>query len=231
MEGDDPVRARGRPPEDLRGAPHLLVAHAARLVPPGPHRVEPGDDERLGAVHRLGRLPSRSNSAPGPGEPPGNEYGMSWLPGIASSGSSRPRRNDDARSCWLRRPRWVKSPLAITSSGRASSTSLPSASIDSGLSFAAEMQVGEVENTCRHGRLRLYSPADGGRTESPEIFDDLYLGLRAGGALRKQRRGEPLTTEEQEALGRWQRLSIGARHSRSARSRSAPSALASPSAA
>ena len=26
-----------------------------------------------------------------------------------------------------------------------------------------------------------------------EIFDDLYLGLRAGGAMRKQRRGEPLT--------------------------------------
>jgi hypothetical protein len=43
--------------------------------------------------------------------------------------------------------------------------------------------------------------------ESTEIFDDLYLGLRAGGALRKQRRGEALTTEEQEALGRWQRLS------------------------
>jgi hypothetical protein len=43
--------------------------------------------------------------------------------------------------------------------------------------------------------------------ESAEIFDDLYLGLRAGGALRKQRRGEPLTAEEEEALGRWQRLS------------------------
>ena len=43
--------------------------------------------------------------------------------------------------------------------------------------------------------------------ESTEIFDDLYLGLRAGGAKRKQRRGESLTTEEQEALGRWQRLS------------------------
>ena len=40
-----------------------------------------------------------------------------------------------------------------------------------------------------------------------EIFDDLYLGLRAGGALRKQRRGEELTAEEREALGRWQRLS------------------------
>ena len=43
--------------------------------------------------------------------------------------------------------------------------------------------------------------------ESTEIFDDLYLGLRAGGALRKRRRGEPLTTEEQEVLGRWERLS------------------------
>ena len=43
--------------------------------------------------------------------------------------------------------------------------------------------------------------------DSAEIFDDLYLGLRAGGALRKQRRGETLTTEEQEMLGRWQRLS------------------------
>jgi hypothetical protein len=43
--------------------------------------------------------------------------------------------------------------------------------------------------------------------ESAEIFDDLYLGLRAGGALRKRRRGEALTAEEEEALGRWQRLS------------------------
>jgi hypothetical protein len=43
--------------------------------------------------------------------------------------------------------------------------------------------------------------------EPTEIFDDLYLGLRAGGALRKQRRGEPLTAEEQEAIGRWRRLS------------------------
>jgi hypothetical protein len=43
--------------------------------------------------------------------------------------------------------------------------------------------------------------------EPTEIFDDLYLGLRAGGALRKQRRGEPLTAEEEEAIGRWRRLS------------------------
>ncbi|MEI8105655.1 MAG: hypothetical protein WCH31_07415 [Actinomycetes bacterium] len=43
--------------------------------------------------------------------------------------------------------------------------------------------------------------------QAGEIFDDLYLGVRAGGALRKKRRGEPLTAEEVEALGRWHRLS------------------------
>jgi hypothetical protein len=40
-----------------------------------------------------------------------------------------------------------------------------------------------------------------------ELFDDIYVGLRAGAAGRKKRRGEPLTTEEREALGRWERMS------------------------
>ena len=65
-----------------------------------------------------------------------------------------------------------------------------------------------MENPCRppgHSRGRLYTQKV--VDEPTEIFDDLYLGLRAGGALRKKRRGEPLTTDEQEALGRWQRLS------------------------
>ena len=44
--------------------------------------------------------------------------------------------------------------------------------------------------------------------EPSEIFDDMYLGLRAGAAGRKKRRGEPLSAEEQEALGRWNRLSM-----------------------
>jgi len=43
--------------------------------------------------------------------------------------------------------------------------------------------------------------------EPTEIFDDLYLGLRAGGAMRKKRRGEPLTTEEQAGPGRRQMIS------------------------
>ena len=45
-------------------------------------------------------------------------------------------------------------------------------------------------------------------SDGPEIFDDLYLGLQAGGALRKQRRGEELTEQEREALGRWQQMSM-----------------------
>lgn len=45
--------------------------------------------------------------------------------------------------------------------------------------------------------------------ETAEIFDDVYLGLHAGAATRKQRRGEHLTPEERDALGRWTRLSHG----------------------
>ena len=40
-----------------------------------------------------------------------------------------------------------------------------------------------------------------------EVFDDLYLGVRAGGALRKRRRGEALSPDEEEALGRWRQMS------------------------
>ena len=56
-----------------------------------------------------------------------------------------------------------------------------------------------------HGRTRLYTRDV---SDGPEIFDDLYLGLQAGGALRKQRRGEELTEQEREAIGRWQQMSM-----------------------
>ena len=72
----------------------------------------------------------------------------------------------------------------------------------------SDVEVREVNQSRRgpgHSRGRLYTQIV--VDEPTEIFDDLYLGLRAGGALRKKRRGEPLTTDEEEALGRWQRLS------------------------
>jgi hypothetical protein len=92
------------------------------------------------------------------------------------------------------------------------------ARLDLQLGAAAYVEVREVKDSCPaggHSRGRLASPLPTrpGYTlkanvvdEPTEIFDDLYLGLRAGGALRKKRRGEPLTSEEEEALGRWQRL-------------------------
>lgn len=73
---------------------------------------------------------------------------------------------------------------------------------------APDVQIREVEETGSgpgHSRGRLYTQIV--VDEPTEIFDDLYLGLRAGGALRKKRRGEPLTMEEEEALGRWESLS------------------------
>jgi hypothetical protein len=43
--------------------------------------------------------------------------------------------------------------------------------------------------------------------EPAEIFDDMYIGLRAGAAGAKRRRGELLSPEETEALSRWERMS------------------------
>ena len=63
-----------------------------------------------------------------------------------------------------------------------------------------------MENARGHRRGRLYTRTVA--NESPELFDDIYLGLQAGGAVRKQRRGEPLSAEEEEVIGRWQRLSF-----------------------
>lgn len=78
--------------------------------------------------------------------------------------------------------------------------------VEFGHLVGSTVKVGNMDETACHRRLRLYT----GRMseQSPEIFDDLYLGLQAGGALRKQRRGEELTEQEEAALGHWQRLSV-----------------------
>jgi hypothetical protein len=80
--------------------------------------------------------------------------------------------------------------------------------LDLGILARSGVQIGQVKDPRRHRAVsRLLDYTECMADETAEIFDDLYLGMRAGGALRKQRRGEPLTMEEQEALGRWQRLS------------------------
>ena len=71
---------------------------------------------------------------------------------------------------------------------------------------APDVQIGYMKNARGHRWRRLYTRIVA--NEAPELFDDIYLGLRAGGAVRKQRRGEPLSAEEEEAIGHWQRLSL-----------------------
>src|SRR5919108_187002 len=129
---------------------------SARLVQPRADRVQADDEQRLGGVDRLGRLPVALELGKGLREP--RQRRVRGV--VGSPGREKPP---------LRRRR---------------SRALPGGS----LADQAELYTQIVVD------------------EPTEIFDDLYLGLRAGGALRKKRRGEPLTSEEQEALGRWQRL-------------------------
>ena len=98
MEGDDPERA-GRDAGERVAAAAPARPAAGRLVPPGAHRVQPGDDERVRAVDGLGRLPEPLELCHGRVNRFGNVYGMSWFPGIVTSGRSRLRRNAAARSC------------------------------------------------------------------------------------------------------------------------------------
>src|SRR4029453_4953746 len=121
----------------------------------------------------------RSNSAHGLVNRAGREYGRSWLPGTATTGEPRPCRSAAARSCCIRRPRWVRSPLATTKDGCKGPTRAVRDASTSGLSCAP---------TCRSETGRMAAgtadPAyklDRMMDEPAEIVDDLYLGLRAGG--------------------------------------------------
>ena len=130
---------------------------------------------------------------------------MSWLPGTASTGTPNERRRDAASACCPRRPRWVMSPVTTSSAGSVDDTSERRASIASAPSPApvwmSDTWISRV-GTAEAGYTLIFVS-----DEATELFDDLYLGVRAGGAMRKQRRGEPLTMEEEAALSRWQRLS------------------------
>jgi hypothetical protein len=147
----------------------------------------------------------RSNSAYVRVKRAGNVYGMSWLPGTTSSDGPSAQQEAGGRVVLLR--------CASVAEVAAYDHELRHKPVDEwaqrqfcGRSLRrADVEIRNVQDACKHRRSRLYTRIV--TDESTEIFDDLYLGLRAGGAVRKQRRGEPLTTEEQEALGRWQRLS------------------------
>lgn len=173
-------------------------------MPPRPRRVEPHDAEPFGSEDGLGRLPAALELGPRACQAcrdpvrevvvPGNrENGRAEAPqeggGVLVLVPAAPMREVPGRDDQLRvEPR----------------DEVPERRLDRVLVACADVQVGEVDQADGHDRGTLYTHR---MHEPTELFDDLYLGLRAGGAIRKRRRGETLTTEEEAALTRWQRLS------------------------
>ena len=206
MQHDDPERALGRLVEQ-RGRPvELRVAYAPRLLPPRPDGVEPDDEEPLTAMDGLRRFPEPLELRPRAREPGRKRVRDVVVPGDREHGPAEPAQQ-------VRRRLELVTAAAVREIA-ARDHELRLHPLDErgervvGLlaDAAADVQIGDVKDACRHGRGRLYTRLHG-RRAGPRDFDDLYLGLRAGGALRKRRRGEPLTSEEEEALGRWERLS------------------------
>jgi hypothetical protein len=174
-------------------------------MPPGPHGVEADDVETVGAVNGLGALPLALELGEGPREAGREGARNIVVSGDHEQGSAEPSQEGSSTLVLVAPAAMREVPsdhdqLRSDPLDQRLETALYAWCFD-----AAHVQIGDVEEAQRQRRSRLYTEimAD----ESTEIFDDLYLGLRAGGAIRKQRRGEPLTTEEQEAIGRWERLS------------------------
>ena len=141
-------------------------------------------------------------------------YGMSWFPGTADQAPEaleevrRPVvlvRTASVRQVAARDDQLGIDPLDQvdeTSSIRGSSRVPTCRSESEEHVSGGGHSRGRLSSRCRPGRAIPQSVVD----EPTEIFDDLYAEAPRGGALRKKRRGEPLTSEEEEALGRWQRL-------------------------
>ena len=194
--------------EPLGGALHRIRPETSRLVPPRPDRVDADNVQPAGGVHRLRRLPLALELLPGMREP------RRWQQRdvVVAGNSQHGRRQAAQEGC---RTLMLVAPPAVCQVargyheiGRDALYEGPQSAFDKGLLARSDMDVGDVDQASWHSRGRLYTglvPDES--TESTELFDDLYLGLRAGGAIRKQRRGEPLTMEEEAALGHWQRLS------------------------
>jgi hypothetical protein len=208
VEADDAKRAGRRPAEKVAAAPDRTRPQAARLVSPWSHRVHPDHVQPIGRVHRLRRLPLPLELLPRPREARRRQQRDVVI--------ARNRQHGCRQVAEHRRhPLVLITPPAVREVtcgdheiGLNAVDEGPQGALEEGLLAGSDVNVGDVDQARRHSRGRLYTGlVTDESTESTEIFDDLYLGLRAGGAIRKQRRGEPLTMEEEAALGHWQRLS------------------------
>jgi hypothetical protein len=200
-----PQGARRRRRELALGGRDGLAPEPSRLVSPRPHGVQADHEQLIGPVHGRRRLPLFLECGPRAREARGRQQGDVVVP-----------RHDEQRrseaSEELGGLRVLLTPAAVRDVP-CRDDEIGADPLDEREQRAAhvraivrpEMEVGDVDQAGWHSRGRLYT--DFVADEPTELFDDLYLGLRAGGAMRKQRRGEPLTMEEEAALNRWGRLS------------------------
>ena len=207
VQDDDLEGARRRPREQRGGMVDLFGANAAGLVAPGPDGVQPDDVEVIRAVDRLARAPAALELVEGAGE--AGEWGVGDV--------VVPRNGENGRAEALEE---VRGPVVLVASTPVCEVAarddelgvdpfgqVRKSRLQTILSAAADVEIRKVKESSSepgHSPARLYTQIV--VDEPAEIFDDLYLGLRAGGAMRKKRRGEPLTSEEEEAIGRWRRL-------------------------
>ncbi len=202
----DAEQMRRRLAQDSRHHVEARRVEPTTLVPPRPGRVEPAGDSVRCAQNRVGRADDLDEAVPRPRHPSGERVRNVVIP---RDGKDRRRQSVEDSLCFyeFRGAAAIRKIAARDHELRGELM----AECDQGVVerrrlAGSAVEVGNVDCARVHGRVRLYTRRMS--DQSPEIFDDLFLGLQAGGALRKQRRGEELTEQEVEALGHWQRLSV-----------------------
>ncbi len=205
VEADTPQRAGRGVSQPRCHAVQSLGAHATGLVAPGSHRAHADHVKTIRVVDGFGCPPLALELSERMREP-----GRRQQRDVVIAGNGEHRWAEAAQEG--RRALVLGRSASMREVARGHDEVRPNG-LDEGAErrldtrplACARVEVGDVDEARWHSRGRLYtgSVAD----EPTELFDDLYLGLRAGGAMRKQRRGEPLTMEEEAALNRWQRLS------------------------
>ena len=203
---DDAKRVCRCVAERRRGCRETGRVEPAALVAPRPRRVEPADDGIRGAENRVGRAEDLDEPIPRPCDAGGQRVGDVV---VARDGERRRRQavEERLRLLELRDATAVREIAARDHELRGKLvTERHERIVERRRLAGAAVQVGDVDRARGHGRTRLYTRSMS--EQSPEIFDDLYLGLQAGGALRKQRRGEELT-EQEEAGARSLAAAVG----------------------
>ena len=204
VQADDAERARLGLGEPLLRAFERSPVQTARLVPPRSGRVQPDDVKLRRPEYGLRRPPLLLELAPGMREARRKRMRDVVVAGHGEHG--RPEAAEEGRGALVLAGAATVGEVARDDDQLRLQPpyELAQRRLDRPLLVPSDVQVGDVNQLRSHDRSTLYTHR---MTEPTELFDDLYLGLRAGGAIRKRRRGELLTSEEEAALGRWQRLS------------------------